>query len=32
MGDEEKKEVSSTMKKLRLRYDNIHKDVVAKER
>ena len=31
-GDEEKKEVSQTMKRLRLRYDNIHKEVSQKER
>ncbi len=30
-GDEEKKEVSNALKKLRLKYDAIHKFVVAKE-
>ncbi len=30
-GDEEKKEVSNALRKLRLKYDAIHKFVVAKE-
>ena len=32
MGGEEKKEVSQTLKKLRARYDNIHKLVRTKEK
>ncbi len=31
-GDEEKKEVSSTLRKLRIKYDNINKMVREKER
>ena len=31
-GGEEKKEVSSTLRKLRMKYDNIHKLVLEKER
>ena len=31
-GDEEKKEVSSTLRKLRIKYDNINKLVREKER
>lgn len=31
-GGEEKKEVSTTMRKLRQKYDNIHKTVLAKEK
>ena len=31
-GDEEKKEVSSTIRKLRIKYDNINKMVRTKER
>jgi len=30
-GGEEKKEVANTMRKLRQKYDNIHKTVLAKE-
>ena len=29
-GDEEKKEVSGTLRKVREKYDNIHKQVLAK--
>ena len=31
-GDEEKKEVSGTLRKVREKYDNIHKAVLAKEK
>lgn len=31
-GDEEKKEVSGTLRKVREKYDNIHKLVIAKDR
>ena len=31
-GDEEKKEVSGTLRKVREKYDNIHKGVLAKEK
>ena len=31
-GDEEKKEVSGTLRKVREKYDNIHKLVLAKDR
>jgi hypothetical protein len=31
-GGEEKKEVSGTMRKLRQKYDNVHKTVLAKEK
>lgn len=32
IGDEEKKEVSETLRKLRLKYDNIHKTLIAREK
>lgn len=31
-GDEENKEVSATLRRIRQKYDNIHKTVLAKER
>ena len=31
-GDEEKKEVSGTLRKVREKYDNIHKAVLAKDK
>ena len=31
-GDEETKEVSATLRRIRQKYDNIHKTVLAKER
>ena len=31
-GDEEKKEVSGTLRKVREKYDNIHKLVIAKDK
>lgn len=31
-GGEEKKEVSNTMRKLRMKYDSIHKTVLSKEK
>ena len=31
-GDEENKEVSGTLRKIRMKYDNIHKTVLAKSR
>ena len=31
-GDEEKKEVSGTLRKVREKYDNIHKAVIAKDK
>ena len=30
-GDEENKEVSATLRRIRQKYDNIHKTVIAKE-
>ena len=31
-GDEENKEVSATLRRIRQKYDNIHKTVLAKEK